>query len=247
VNGLYLAASGAASQLAALGITTNNLANASVPGYRRFVQVMRAVSGNGSPYQFAEVSPTTQIDLKQGPVYSTGNPLDIAITGSAFIAVQTPNGLAYTRNGQLEKAPDGELLAAGQPVVRAGEESAGTDSNAGGGTITLPAGVTSIGGDGSISVDGVPVAKIQFGDATGAAMVPAGSSLYKPQDANPLPPPPALTNLVRQGFLEGSTGSAIRGMVGMTGIMRNYEGTMRAVQAIDDNENRAIQAFTLSA
>jgi flagellar basal-body rod protein FlgF len=247
MNGLYLAASGAASQLAALDTTTNNLANASVPGYRRFVQVMRAVSGNGSPYQFPEVSPTTQIDLAQGPVYPTGDPLDIAITGSAFIAVQTANGLAYTRNGQMEKAPDGELLAAGQPVVGVGGGSANAGSNGSSGTITLPAGITSIGGDGSISVNGVPVARIQFGDATDAAMVPAGSSLYKTEDGNPLPPPAALTNLVRQGFLEGSTGSAIRGMVGMTGIMRNYEGTMRAVQAIDDNESRAIQAFTLSA
>ncbi|MBV8055628.1 MAG: hypothetical protein JO071_10360, partial [Deltaproteobacteria bacterium] len=56
----------------------------------------------------------------------------------------------------------------------------------------------------------------------------------------------ALANLVRQGFLEDSTVSAVSEMVGMTGIMRNYEGAMRAVQAIDDNQNHAIQAFTLS-
>src|SRR5689334_7586378 len=120
MNGLYLAASGAASQLAALDVTTNNLANAGVPGYRRFIQVMRTVSGNGSPYQFAEAGPATQIDLAQGPVYQTGDPLDIAITGPAFIEVKTPNGLAYTRNGQLERSSDGELLAAGEPVVSAG-------------------------------------------------------------------------------------------------------------------------------
>ena len=246
MNGLYLAASGAASQLTALDVTTNNLVNAGVPGYRRFIQVMRAVSGNGSPYQFAEVGPATQIDLKQGPLYATGNPLDIAISGPAFIAVQTPNGPAYTRNGQLERTPDGELLAAGQPVLReAGGPAAA--ASVGGETITLPAGIISIGGDGSISVNGLPIAKIQLGDATGVEMVPAGASLYKPRDSNPLPPPSALTNIVRQGFLEGSTGSAIRGMVGMTSIMRNYEGVMRAVQAIDDNQNRAIQAFTLSA
>jgi flagellar basal-body rod protein FlgF len=246
MNGLYLAASGAASQLAALDVTTNNLVNAGVPGYRRFIQVMRAVSGNSSPYQFAEVSPPTQLDLKQGPLYPTGDPLDIAISGPAFIAVQTPDGPAYTRNGQLQRTPDGELLAAGQPVLRDAGGSAPVASS-GSETINLPAGIISIGGDGSISVNGLPIAKIQLGDATGVEMVPAGASLYKSQDGNPLPPPPALTNIVRQGFLEGSTGSAIRGMVGMTGIMRNYEGAMRAVQAIDDDQNHAIQAFTLSA
>jgi flagellar basal-body rod protein FlgF len=245
MNGLYLAASGAASELAALDVTTTNLANSSVPGYRRFFQVMRAVNGNGSPYQFANVAQSTELDLGQGPVYPTGDPLDIALTGPAFIAVQTPKGPAYTRNGQLEKTATGQLLAAGQPVLRAGSgPGAGTGTPD---TITLPAGITSIGGDGSISVNGLPVAKIQFGDSTGVEMVPAGASLYKPRDGNSLPPLNAPTNIARQGFLEGSRGSAIAGMVGMTSIMRNYEGAMRAMQAIDDDQNRAIQAFTLSA
>jgi flagellar basal-body rod protein FlgF len=236
MNGLYLAASGAASQLAALDLTTINLANSSVPGYRRFVQVMRSVRGNGSPYQFASVGIAARVDAAQGPIYATGNPLDIAITGPAFIAVQTPSGPAYTRNGQLQRSADGTLLAAGQPVL-------GSDDAA----ISLPAGTTTIGGDGSISVDGLPVAQIQLGDATGMAMLPAGASLYKSQDGNPLPAPLTLNNLVRQGFLEGAAGGTIGGMVSMTGIMRNYEAAMRAIQAMDDDQNRAIQAFTLSA
>jgi flagellar basal-body rod protein FlgF len=235
MNGLYLAASGATSELSALDVLTNNLANAAIPGYRRFVEVMRSVRGNGTPYQFAEAAPA-KIDLKQGPIYATGDPLDIAITGPVFIAVQTENGPVYTRNGQLQRAPDGGLLAAGNPVL-----------SASGGTISLPPGITTIGNDGSISVNGLPVARIQLGDATGVTMVPAGASLYKAEDGNPLPAPRALSNLVRQGFLESSTGSAIGGMVGITGIMRNYESAMRAVQAIDDDQNHTIQAFTLSA
>ena len=43
----------------------------------------------------------TTLNLDQGPVEQTGNPLDIAVTGSAFIAVQTPGGERYTRNGAL--------------------------------------------------------------------------------------------------------------------------------------------------
>jgi flagellar basal-body rod protein FlgF len=236
MNGLYLAASGAASQLNALDLTTINLANAAVPGYRRFTPVIQSVSGNGSPYQFAVTTADAQVDLTQGPVYATGDPLDVALTGPAFIAVQTPSGLAYTRNGQLQQTADGSLLAAGQPVLQAG-----------GSTIKLPAGRPMIGSDGSISVGGVPVARIQLGDASGTAMVRAGASLYKPQDGNPLPTPSAPSDLVRQGFLEGSAGSTIGGMVSMTGIMRNYESAMRAVQAIDENQSQAVQAFTLSA
>jgi flagellar basal-body rod protein FlgF len=236
MNGLYIAASGAASQLEGLEITANNLANASTPGYRRFIEVMQSVSGNGSPYQFAASGDSPPIDMSQGPIHSTGNPLDIAMTGPGYIAVQTPDGIAYTRNGQLQKTPDGNLLAAGNPVM-----------SATGGTITLAAGPVTIGGDGSISVNGLPAGKIQLGDASGVTMVPAGDSLYKTESGDPLPPLAAGSETVRQGFLESSTGSDIAEMVAMTGVMRNYESAMHAVQAIDENQDRAIQAFTLSA
>ncbi|HJU11056.1 MAG TPA: flagellar hook-basal body complex protein [Candidatus Binataceae bacterium] len=236
MDGLYLAASGAASELAALDVSTNNLANASVPGYRRFVEIMKSVTGNGSPYEFADSAPATQISTAQGPIFPSGNPLDVAIAGPAFIAVQTPDGPAYTRNGELQRAADGTLIAAGQPVL-----------GANGGTIVLPAGPMTIGGDGSINVNSQPVGKMQLGDATGIEMVPAGSSLYKALNGDPLPAPQKISNFVRQGFLEGSAGSAIGAMVSMTGLVRNYESAMRAVQAIDDNQSRTIQAFTLSA
>jgi flagellar basal-body rod protein FlgF len=236
VNGLYLAASGAASQLSALDAATINLANGAVPGSQRFVQVMRAVHGGGTPYLFAETAPV-RIRPAQGDIYSTGNPLDIAMTEPGlFVAVQTPNGTAYTRNGQLQRAADGGLLAAGNPILKADGEP-----------ISLPAGTVTIGNDGSISLDGLPAARMQLGDATGITMVPAGPSLYKAANGEPLPPPPAAANSMRQGYLESSGGSTIRGMVGLTGIIRNYESAMRAVQAIDDDQNRAIQAFTLSA
>src|SRR5271166_4132576 len=134
MNALYLAASGAASQLAGLGVAASNLANLATPGFRRLLNIVQSVGGNGSPFQYATSDTTPPLDLARGPINATGNPLDVAVSGPAFIAVQTPNGPAYTRDGELQLAPDGTLLAAGQPV-----ESAG-----GGGPIKLPAGPITI-------------------------------------------------------------------------------------------------------
>jgi flagellar basal body rod protein FlgF len=52
---------------------------------------------------------------------------------------------------------------------------------------------------------------------------------------------------MHQGFLEGSAGSEMGTMVSMLSMMRNYDASMKAVHAIDTNENQAIQAFTLTA
>lgn len=235
MNGLYLAASGAASQLAGLDITANNLANVGTAGFRRLLDVVESVTGNGSPYEYAAADTAPVIDMTQGPVRGTGNPLDVAITGPAFLVVQTPDGPAYTRNGQLQVGPDGALLAAGYPVV-----------SEGGGTITLPPGTVSFGGDGSISVNGAPQGKIALADPRDASLIPIGGSLYRPAGLESLPAATAGSQ-IHQGFIESSTGSEIGELVTMMGVMRSYEAAMKAVTSIDQNQDRSIQAFTLHA
>src|SRR5262249_53574263 len=114
MNGLFLAASGAASLLDGLGTAADNLANLNTPGFRAFQNVIEAVNGNGTPYQYAASAPPA-INLAQGPMQATGDPMNIAVSGPAFMQVQTPNGVAYTRNGTLAIASDGTLTASGYP------------------------------------------------------------------------------------------------------------------------------------
>ena len=145
MNGLYLAASGAASQLGGLGTAADNLANLNTPGFRRFQSVIEAVNGNGTPYQFAASTRAT-IDLMQGPMQSTGDPLNVALSGPGFMEVQTPHGVAYTRNGTLQIASDGTLTASGYPLLN----QTGAPINLGkGGNLV-------IGDDGSVSLSGIP-------------------------------------------------------------------------------------------
>ena len=234
MNGLFMAASGAASQLNGLGTAADNLANLNTPGFRNFQNVIESVSGNGTPYQYAASAPAT-INLAQGPMQATGNPLDVAISGPGFMTVQTPNGNAYTRNGTLHIESDGTLTAAGYPILN----STGAPINVGqGGNVT-------IGGDGSISVNGTPSGQIALADPAGTQMVPAGASLYRTANGEVLPL--ATNSQVHQGFLEGSAGSEMGTMVSMLNMMRNYDASMKAVHSIDTNQNQAIQAFTLTA
>jgi len=236
MNGLFVAASGVASQLEALDISSHNLANAGTPGFRRFELAAQAVAQAPSPYQYAAVPASAPaLDMSQGPLRETGNPLDVAVVGSAFIRVQTSDGgEAYTRDGQLAVSPEGTLLAAGQPVV-----------SEGGGLITLPAGPISIAADGSITVNNQPSARIGLADPQDATLNPTGGSLYVAAGGEQLPA--ATGSQLRQGFLEESGGDPVTGVIDMMRIMRGYESAINAVHSIDQSQEHAIQTFTLQA
>jgi flagellar basal body rod protein FlgG len=235
MNGLYIAASGAASKLAELNTVAQNLANADTPGYRRFHNLIESLTA-GTPYEYAAAGGQNLADRSQGPIRATGNPLDIAIVGPAFLAVQTPAGRAFTRDGALQLAPDGTLTAAGQPVL-----------GMGGDPLQVPAGALTIAADGSVNVDGRAAAQLMLADPAGAVMHPLGANLYQPDDPDSLLPPASGVGSVRQGFLELPAGNVVSDMTSMVGITRSYEAAMKSVQSIDDDQNRTIAAFTLQA
>lgn len=239
MNGLYLAAAGAVAQMGALDLTAQNLANAGTAGYRKFEVVLKAATSANSPYQYAATQTASPpLDMSQGPVRSTGNPLDVALIGPGFLTVQTSDGgQAYTRNGELSLSPDGMLLAAGQPLLQTN-----------GAPLVLPAGPITIAGDGTVSVNGVRSGQLALADGAGATLKALGNSLYGTADGQPLPAvqPDSGTSL-RQGFLEQSTGNPLSAMVQMVDIMRSYQSSMSAVQSIDQSSQQAIQTFTLNA
>ncbi|MGC1549922.1 MAG: flagellar hook protein FlgE [Rhodanobacter sp.] len=91
-----------------LNVIANNIANAGTTGFK------------GSRAQFADVFAVTGLNLNatavgsgtrmtnvaqqfgQGDIESTGNALDLAISGNGFFTVNTGSGLAYTRNGSFQ-------------------------------------------------------------------------------------------------------------------------------------------------
>jgi flagellar basal-body rod protein FlgF len=127
-RGLYIAASGMLAEQIRQDQIANDLANASTPGYkgdrtaqRSFGDLLLANSTNGSVVgrqSTAVQVDNIETDFSPRPSRETGEPLDFAITGEGFFAVQTAQGVRYTRNGQFTLDPQGRLVTAqGDPVL----------------------------------------------------------------------------------------------------------------------------------
>ena len=102
-----------------LDVVANNVANLNTTGFKGdgalFEQYLMPVArdnsfiGADSRLNFVQ-DRATWLDLGQGPIQQTGNPLDVALEGNGFLVVQTPRGERYTRNGALQINNNGELV-----------------------------------------------------------------------------------------------------------------------------------------
>ena len=154
----------------------------------------------------------------------------MALQGEGAFAVQTPAGVQYTRDGQFALDAAGRLVTSGGfPVV--GE---------GGGDIVLSgSGTISIATDGTVSRDATIAGQIAVVTLAGVSKTSDGLLA-----GTPGPRPDA--TLVHQGQLETSSVNATRTMVDMMTSLRAFEASQRAVRAIDQTLNRAIQSGSAS-
>jgi flagellar basal-body rod protein FlgF len=235
-RGLYIAASGMLAEQVRQDQLANDLANASTPGYKAdsseqasFSDLLLWNSTTGAPIgslsMGAHISRVVT-DLSQGPLQTTGNPLDIALDGSGFFAVSSAAGVRYTRNGQLVVDGRGRLATA------TGNEVLGTNGS------PIPVGNVSdpskivIDQRGTVRVDGRAVGTLAVMSLTGAAK--QGDTLFTGTPGVR----PAGTTVV-QGALEGSGVQPTEAMVDMIVSFRSYETTQRAIQSIDTELGRA--------
>ncbi len=102
-----------------LDVVANNIANLNTAGYKSDSTVfheflmpgVRANQFRGADRMVSFVHDrATWTDFSQGPVQPTGNPLDVAVSGNAFLTVQTPGGERYTKNGALQINSQGQLV-----------------------------------------------------------------------------------------------------------------------------------------
>jgi flagellar basal-body rod protein FlgF len=121
-RGLYIAASGMLAEQIRQDQIANDLANASTPGYksdrttqRTFNDLLLRNSANGATVGAQSTAvqvDRTVTDFTPAPVRDTGEPLDFAVVGEGFFAVQTGQGTRYTRNGQFALDAQGRLVTA---------------------------------------------------------------------------------------------------------------------------------------
>jgi flagellar basal-body rod protein FlgF len=110
-----------------LDVVANNVANINTNGYKADRSMFQEFLASGAHednfvgrdrnVSFVQDRATLR-DLTAGPTEQTKNPLDLAIDGNAFLAVQTPAGERYTRDGGLQINTQGQLVtASGYPVL----------------------------------------------------------------------------------------------------------------------------------
>src|SRR5688500_14139704 len=106
------AASGLRARMESLDMLGNNLANASSSGFKMDREFYSLYSSEHQ--EDGSLMPNIErewIDLAQGTIQSTGNPLDLALQGKGFFVVNGPSGPLYTRNGSFQLAPGGAVLS----------------------------------------------------------------------------------------------------------------------------------------
>jgi len=218
------AASGLRARMESLDLLANNVANASTGGYkadREFYSLYASPEAAGSdPVATMPVIERPWIDLSQGVVHATGNPLDVALSGTGFLAVQAPGGTLYTRNGNLRLAADGRLVTAeGYPV-----------RGVGGAGLTLqtsrPVDITK---DGTVQQDGNVVGQLEIADFTSTAgLVKQGGNYLRVTDPT-LRPATAPGTSVEQGKLEASNTGSAEAAVRLVSVLRQFEMLQKAV------------------
>jgi flagellar basal-body rod protein FlgF len=231
-----------------LDVVANNIANLNTNGYKATSSVfqeylMPVARENQFPgaadRQLSHVIDSgTWRNMGHGAVERTGNPLDVAIDGDAFLTVQTPNGLRYTRDGAMK------INATGQLVTSDGNAVQGTNG---------PINFQQTDHDVSISADG-RITVIEGGnnrtesvrgqltlvnfaqpqqlqnDGSNNFLAPAGVTAT-----------PATNARVTQGYIEKSNVSGVGEMTRLIAITRSYTEVANLLQQEGDLHKTAIQ------
>lgn len=203
--------------------TTNNLANASTPGFKaQHLRILQTLGEDG------EMSVETTVDFTRGPAETTGNPLDVSIEGDGFFVVQTTDGLAFTRRGDFRIDRENRLIGPDDlPVMGDG------------GPITLGPGRIQIGRDGSVMVDEDIAGRLRIVDFENpSALTRTGGGLY--QDAgNAGMKQPSRTDIA-PGTIERSNVNIIREMMDLIEVNRSFEHYQKIIHALTDMDKMSV-------
>jgi len=239
-SGLYVALSGQIALERRMATIANNVANAGTVGFRaeeaKFESVISRV-----PQQPAAFAATDRSYLSEraGGFVKTDNPLDVAIRGTGYMAVQTPAGPVYTRDGRMQLLQTGELVSLNGHAIL----------DAGGAPILLdPAGgPPQIAHDGMITQRGRQVAAI------GLFALDLSGSYSRYENSGILPKNPATPILsftgdgFVHGFVEQSNVNAVSEMTRLIMVTRAFESAAAAISDSEGSLKNAIQTLGAGA
>jgi len=252
MRSMSVAATGMMAQQLHVEVISNNIANMTTTGFKRMrpefqdllYQSQRRIGAASSAdgtiipagVQLGSGVKTASVYrvLEQGNLVNTENRLDLAVQGSGYFVVELPTGeLGYTRSGNFQLSPDGEVVTADGYLLSPG--------------IAVPADAVEI----AINAEGMVTAKIQgeiemraLGQLELATFVnPVGleavgdNLLLETEASGPAnlgPPGSAGYGTVLQGFLESSNVNPVQEITSLITAQRAYDMNSKVISASDE-------------
>jgi flagellar basal-body rod protein FlgF len=227
-----LAASGMRARMETLDMLANNIANATTAGFKadhEFYNLYLSADAQAGSTMPVIDKPWT--DFSEGTLASTGNSLDLAISGKGFFVVNGPSGPLYTRNGSFRLSTRGEVQTPdGYPLLAQG-----------GGPVTVdPSLQIEIAPDGSVHQNGREVARLNLAgfDSTSALQKRQGSYF---QLMDPTIKPTSAGGEVLQGKLESANSGPAETAVRLVNVMRQFETLQRAITIGGEMNRRSVE------
>ncbi|MBR0649338.1 flagellar basal-body rod protein FlgF [Roseomonas terrae] len=215
----YIILSRLTLQSRATEVLAHNVANADTPGFRAqrpvftdFVARQDMAPPGGRPVAYVQDRATWR-EMENGPVQTTGNPLDVALAGDGFFAVETARGERFTRAGRFSIGDGGRIVDMEGNAVMGAE----------GGPIAVAPNDTRIviQGDGTVRSENGALGRLRVVTFANPQTLRAeGDRLF---DAAGEPPQPVERPSVVQGALEGSNVRPIAEMTRLTTELREFQ------------------------
>lgn len=215
----------------------NNVANATTNGFRAeemtFEQI--AAQARAEPTSFVSRG-ETRLSMANGELTQTGNPLDIAIRGKSFFAIQTDTGTAYTRDGRMQMLPTGEITSlSGKPILDVSGSPLQLDPNAG---------PPVIGKDGTVMQNGRQIGAIGLFRIDEDAILSRAEGASVTPDREPQPELDFNSNGVVQGFTEKSNVNPVLEMTHLIAVQRSFEAVSNVIRESETSLQDAIRALS---
>jgi flagellar basal-body rod protein FlgF len=233
---LYVGLSAQIALRERLATIAHNVANVNTPGFRAEQSKFDALVARAgdTDIAFADAG-TTYLSRAPGGLTKTDNPLDVGVVGEGYLAIQTPQGRAYTRDGRLFMAPSGALVTVtGHAAL-----------DVGGAPILLDptAGPPAVARDGMLSQQGRQIG------ALGLFAIDPAAKLTRFENSGVVPDRPATAildftrNGLVQGFVEGSNVSGVAEISRLVAIQRAFDGVTAAMSQSESNLAEAIRTL----
>lgn len=226
---LITAASGMKARMDSLDMHANNMANSGTPGFksdREFYSLYE---------QSLPVIERQYTDFSQGSLLPTGNPLDVALNGKGFFALNSPSGVVYTRSGNFRVSSSNELATQDGYTLRNVLDN-------GKPIVVDPKQAVEIGKDGTVSQAGQALGQIEIAQLTSPSdnLRKLGNTNFGLIDKDSPAQAADAGTEVLQGQIEQSNVAVTDSAGKLVSVMRQFEMMQKAINLGTEMNKQAI-------